>query len=191
MTFEAVNDFTAEIEDQPMKNSEAILSTISYLQLPAESYIVIGGGNLVLRGTKDGTPDLDILVPQDVFDWLATVDSAVIKDSVFSPSRQLDENLTVCLSNYLTQVPIKATTKIENGNYPMSFDSHKDQVDLINTIPCLKLEHIIAAKQALGRPKDLDDLAHIEAELTGRPVQLPSDRRRTPISRRLRSALAK
>lgn len=156
-----LNSYPPPVEKLPFLGKEAILKTLGYLSLSTEEYFVIGGANMVLRDIKLETPDLDMLVSEDAFDWLKKRRGAKILEPPLRAKLNGADNNTVWVKNARTPIPVGATTRLGDGYYPMSFDSHRNQTELVDGVPCLQLEHVKAAKEALQRPKDIADLEAI------------------------------
>jgi hypothetical protein len=151
---------------------EEILKTMDYLSLDGESYFVIGGATLVLRGIKRLTPDIDMLVSKDAFDQLANIDGAELHEPPLMAIARGADNKTVWIKNDSTPLPISATTTLGDGYYPMSFDSHQSETEIIDGINCVTLVRVIESKKAMQRPKDLEDLRAI-ARFLGEIIDLP------------------
>lgn len=149
-----------------------ILQTLSALNLPYGGYFVIGGANMVLRSIKSRTEDIDILVSDEVFVKLQDLPGAELHEPPRRAIAQGADNNTVWVRNPDLTLPVSATTRLGDGYYPLSFETHVSETDLIDGIPCLALHHVEAAKSALQRPKDLLDLDDI-ARFTGRSIDLP------------------
>lgn len=158
-------------ETLPLLGEEEIIATVDNLKLPINEYFILGGANLVLRGIKHSTPDLDVLVSDALFASLQEVDGAEIKQPPKPAIMRGATNTTVWVKNNMTPVPLSATTSLGDGYYPMSFESHKDKVEIVNGIPCISLEEVIAAKSALQREKDILDLADV-GHFLGRVIHL-------------------
>lgn len=156
----------------PFLGERKIIQTLHHLSLLEGEYFIIGGANLVLRGIKIATPDIDMLVNDEVFERLKRLKGSVLKNPPGSAKMRGAMNETVWVSNRHTPIPISATTEMGDGYYPMSFESHRSQVELVNSFPCLKLDAVIAAKEALQRPNDIQDLDLIARSL-GRTTILP------------------
>ena len=155
----------------PLVGEQEIIATVEHLDLPIEEYFVLGGANLVLRGIRRATTDLDVLVSDELFGSLQQVDGSEIKLPPKPAIRRGASNTTVWVKNNRTPIPLSATTSLGDGYYPMSFESHKDRVELVQGIPCIALDEVIAAKSALQREKDLLDLEDIGRYL-GRVIPL-------------------
>src|SRR5579885_2730784 len=112
---EKVDTYPALKEKLLPKDKQAILKTLGYLSLKQSQYFVIGGANMVLRGIKDTTPDLDMLVSEDTFNWLAKRRGAEIHTPPLRAQYQGADNSTVWVKNARTPVPISATTALGDG----------------------------------------------------------------------------
>jgi hypothetical protein len=155
----------------PLKGKEAIIETLGKLAMPKEEYFVLGGANMVLRGIKPSTVDIDVLVSRSLFDRLHYRMGAAMKQPPASAIRRGARNLTAWLQNDNLPLPLSATTSLGDGCYPMSFESHVGRTELVDDIPCSILDDVIAAKASLQRTKDLSDLRYI-SNFTGEPIEL-------------------
>lgn len=156
--------------DLPLRGRSEIFETLGKLAMPVDEYFVLGGANMVLRGIKPTTVDIDVLVTHSLFDRLYYRMGAVLKQPPRSALLRGASNLTAWLQAGLP-IPLSATTALGDGCYPMSFNSHAERTELVDGIPCSILDDVIAAKSALQREKDLSDLQRI-SEFTGSPIEL-------------------
>jgi len=152
---------------------DAIIHTMGYLALPSSGYFVVGGANLVLRGIRPDTTDLDMLVSDEIFSHLAEQEGAELRDPPRTAIERGATNPSVKVSNSRTRIPVSAVTAVGHGFYPMSHQTHRAYTEIVDGISCLTLEQVVASKAALGRPKDIEDLAAI-ARFTGKAIMLPS-----------------
>lgn len=157
--------------DLPLRDTDAILATLYEVGLPEESYLILGGANMVLRGIKRYTTDLDLLVSPDSFEKLASRPGAVLKDPPIPAQRRGATNKSVWVRDLSTPIPISAVTSLGDGYYPMTFDEYRGRAEIVNFTPCMPLGNVIASKLALQRPKDVADLDAIAA-FTGQPIEL-------------------
>ncbi len=158
--------------DLPKRGYDAIVATLGYLALPSDEYFVLGGANLVLRGIKELTGDVDMLVTESVFANLRRRRGAEIHQPPRSAVILGADNTTVWVKHTRTPVPVSATTRLGDNYYPMSFESHKDKTELVDGFPCLLLEEVRKSKGALQRDRDLEDLQLI-ADYLGEELVLP------------------
>src|SRR6185369_8597274 len=105
----------------PRRGVQAILATMDYLRLPKDGYFVIGGANLVLRGIKTDTPDIDVMVANGIFDLLSRRKGAEIKEPPQSAKDRGATNTSVWLESSKMLLPVSATTHLGDGYYPMTF----------------------------------------------------------------------
>jgi hypothetical protein len=155
------SEYVETKETLPLRERDHILTTLGKLSMPKDEYFVLGGANMVLRGIKYYTPDVDVLVSNNLFGRLRRVKDAVIKQPPDSAVRRGATNTTVWINTWETPIPLSATTGLGDGCYPMTFESHKDRVEMVDGIPCSVLDDVIAAKSSLQRKKDFVDLQRI------------------------------
>lgn len=155
---------------------DAIRASLTYLDLGFEEYFVNGSANLVLRGIRHHAPDLDLVVNDETFEWMSEHADASFHPPATSSSDRGRNNTTVWLINERTPIPVSATTSLPDGEYPISFESHKDKVDIVSEIPLLDLDEIVAIKKHLGRERDKRDLKLIDRPVS-RYVYNPQSRR--------------
>lgn len=140
----------------------------------SEEFVIIGGANLVLRGIRRATTDVDLLVSDGAYDFMQNFEGAKIK---LPPKRALAQgatNTSVWLNTRWTVVPISAATEMGDGYFPISYAKYNDtDLELIGGHACAPLDDVWESKVALQRPKDLPDLIAI-AKHTGRSPVLPA-----------------
>lgn len=156
----------------PLSDRQGVIDTLAGLGISTSEYFVIGGANMVLRDVKLLTTDVDILVSDAAFAVLQEMPGAELHEPPLRARRQGADNNTVWIRNRTTPLPISATTRLGDGFYPLSFETHREATELVEGIPCLTLDHVEAAKTALQRPKDILDLRDIARHL-GKFVDLP------------------
>jgi len=158
-------------DNLPLRDRHDIHATLGRLALPKDEYFVLGGANMVLRGIKPSTVDIDVLVSRSLFDRLYYRMGALLKEPPQSAIQRGATNLTAWLQNDNLPIPLSATTALGDGCYPMSFESHVERTELVDGIPCSILDDVIAAKAALQRTKDISDLRYI-GDFIGAPIEL-------------------
>lgn len=149
----------------PQKNILDITSTLQVMDLNPEHYFIIGGANLVLRGVKPTTPDIDALVSEELFHTLESDHRTRIKQPPAMARYGGANNTTVWIESDDLAIPFSATTRLGDGYYPMSFESHKQQTEMVQGFPCSLLKCVYEAKKALRRPNDALDIPRIELHL--------------------------
>ncbi len=143
---------------------EDIHNALGYLGLGAGRtdltnvrFFLIGGANLVMRGIRDTAPDIDMLVSDDIFSGLSAHPEARKKTPPYPAINRGAKNTSVEI-DYGLHMPVSATDRLGDGNYPLSFETHRDEVEFIEGLPCLRLPHVVASKVALHRPQDIVDI---------------------------------
>jgi hypothetical protein len=136
-------------------------------------YVIIGGANLVLRGIRRATTDIDLLVSNEVFAEMLTYPETAIK---MPPQRAIDmgaTNRTAWLDCEWTRAPISAAVSMGDGYFPMSYLGYADvDLELWAGLPLAPLEDVWGSKVALQRPKDITDL-RLMASVLGKSDELP------------------
>ncbi|HUC88297.1 MAG TPA: DUF6036 family nucleotidyltransferase [Candidatus Binatia bacterium] len=127
-----------------------VKESIKRAELPSNSYIIIGGASLVLRGIKRTTADVDVLVPDALFKSLLDRPHATSRGALIELEIEPFELPTVqAIPGYKEPVPV-------------FYDDLQDRVEQVNDCPCAPLSIVRASKEALHRHKDLEDIASIE-----------------------------
>lgn len=144
---------------------EAVFELENSVQVSSSQYVVVGGASLVFRGIRPYTEDLDILIADDAQTILLAA-GAYKKELPYLAVRRGDNNLSLGMYLGAAAVPLSATTRLPgNGTYPMTFDQVKETAELIDSIPCLNLDEMVASKTALRRDKDVRDLRLLAAHM--------------------------
>ncbi|MGD8373586.1 MAG: hypothetical protein PVI21_01885 [Candidatus Woesebacteria bacterium] len=117
-----------------------IFDKISELNLPKNSYVVVGGGTLVALGLLDWDEDVDICVAPEIFE--------LYKSNGWRQEKWGDK---IVLKNDVYDVGVGF------GDWTLA-DLLADSM-LVNDIPFISLKKLLQWKQRMGRPKDL---LHIE-----------------------------
>ena len=123
-------------------NKEDILRKVQALHWPKEDYWVVAGGAMVLHGLRPETQDLDLG---------CTTARADALEAAGAPFREMDDGS----GRWFT-----LTEEIE------VFENWlEDRVELVEGVPVVSLPGLRKMKAALGREKDLRDMALIDAFL--------------------------
>jgi len=126
------------------------LEEITALQLPIGSYAIFGSGPLAVRNLRDNT-DIDLIVTKQLWRQLSTT----------------HEIATRSVGDRIVEI-------IEIGNielfhdwlpYVANVEPLIASAELINGFPYVRLEHVLAWKRMMGRPKDIVDMQKITAYL--------------------------
>lgn len=119
-----------------------ILERLRALNWPAEDYWLVAGGAMVLYGLRDETHDIDLGCTAARADALAAAGV---------PFREMDDGS----GRWFT---LSEDVEVFE-NWLM------DRVELVDGVPVVSLQGLRAMKLALGRAKDLKDVARIDALL--------------------------
>ena len=165
-------------ETLPNRTYDDIIETLDDLneRLGAheDELIVIGGANMVLRGLRRATTDVDILVSEGAFEEMKAIEGAIEK---LPPKGALDRgatNTSIWINTDWTKIPISGAVEMGDGYYPISYDAYDgDTLEVIGGHAVVPLDHVWGSKAALQRPKDIPDLMLI-ADATGRSRTLPA-----------------
>jgi hypothetical protein len=155
-----VNKLHSEL---PLRDKGVIAETLEILDLPSDQYFIVGGANLVLRGIKRTTRDIDALCSNELFEELAANPDVKLKYPPKSAIAQGATNKTIWLEREGLDIPFTATTSMGDGYFPQSFEEYRDQVEIVEGFPCVNLEIVRASKRALQRPYPSSDLFDLDA----------------------------
>lgn len=122
-----------------------LFATLKTAALPAGDYAVFGSGPLLVRGILAEAADLDVLCRGAAWDQAKAMGQRTV------------------LSDLGVTVYSIAGGKVTFGDRWAigSFDTNSliDTAELIDGLPFVRLEHVVAYKQIANRPKDA---AHLE-----------------------------
>jgi hypothetical protein len=139
----------------------------------SEEFFVIGGANLVLRGIRKVTEDIDLLVSDDAFSAMESMNGSRLK---LPPKRAISQgatNSSVWINTSWTRAPISAAKEMGDGYFPMSYSRYFEvECDYIEGHACVPLEDVLGSKLAIQRRKDLEDIEAI-AKFTGQTIAIP------------------
>lgn len=114
------------------------------MSLPPGDYAVFGSGPMLVRGVIDEVSDLDILCRRSAWDRAVELGELV----------EIEEGVTIVSSHD------GALTFGRSWAYgEFDIDELIDTAEVIDGLPFVAMEHVIAFKRAAGRPKDLAHLA--------------------------------
>ena len=115
--------------------------------LPAGDWALFGSGPLLLRGWIDAVGDLDV----------------VSRGAAWERAKRLGDPSTLADGNQIVAIGEGVTVGTTWLYGDFSIDELIDTAEMIDGIPCVRLEHVVAYKQLSDRPKDREHLAIIEA----------------------------
>ena len=129
-------------------NKTDILNKLRALDWPTEDYWVVAGGAMVLHGLRQETRDLDLG---------CTTARADILAAAGVPFKPMDDGS----GRWFTL----------DGDVEVFENWLVDRVETVEGIPVVSLKGLREMKRALGREKDLRDMALIEKALAADPSQ--------------------
>jgi hypothetical protein len=129
---------------------QEIVAKVQSLKLPKNSYIVFGSCPMALAGIRE-SQDIDMLVDQATFDSFAQAGwQEVVKSSRDKP---------------LTHEEFEAHHSWNFSSYKPTLGQLLATATVVDGIPFASLQEVRKWKQSSGRPKDLKDIALIDAYL--------------------------
>jgi len=124
-----------------MLDKNAIVKLVTNLNLPANEYWVTAGAGLVLHGVKEHTRDIDIGATTSLMDSLVDESSPLFATSDGARHIKLGEEVEL-FENWVV-----------------------DNIETIDGVRVASLLSIKKQKSELGRGKDLQDIALIDAHI--------------------------
>ncbi|MBT8479217.1 MAG: hypothetical protein KJO06_09875 [Gemmatimonadetes bacterium] len=128
---------------QPSLGNE-LFEFVRGLELPGGDYAVFGSGPLIVRGIVEATNDLDIICRGEAWERVREVGEI----SSFDDGNE-------CVNLLDGRITFGVTWKY--GAFDL--DELIDTAEIIQDLPFVRLEHVVAYKEAADRPKDRKHLA--------------------------------
>jgi len=129
------------------------LDELKTLDLPSGQYAIMGSGPLAIRNLREAN-DLDLIVKQELWDKLAQKYPIQTKETIRGTV------ISIVIGNIeVYKYWLNLTPKI---------NEMIDTAEIINGLPFVKLEYVIAWKKFMGRDKDKNDLKLIETYLNSK-----------------------
>lgn len=124
-----------------MDNKE-LFDQVKKLNLPIGKYALFGSAPMAIREIRD-CRDIDVIVTQDLWDECS-------KKPEYKLTR--DENGLDCL--------VSGNVELWNVWSPGEWDLNKiiNEAEVIDGLPFVKLEYVVAWKKIYNREKDLNDI---------------------------------
>ena len=122
---------------------DELFDQVRALDLPVGDYAILGSGPLIVRRIIEATNDLDIIARGAAWERVRQIGEI---------SKFDDEN--ECVSLFDRQITFGVTWKY--GSFDL--DQLIDTAEIIDGLPFVELEHVIAYKEAAARPKDREHL---------------------------------
>lgn len=127
------------------------LRELDELELPSGDWALFGSGPLLVRGWIDDVGDLDVVARGPA--WAKAESVGSMKTVGTGGSQIFAVGRGVTIGNSW-------------GYGEFSIDELIDTAEIINDIPCVRLEHVLAYKRIADRPKDRVHVAVIEEHLS-------------------------
>ena len=131
-----------------MSHGRELFERLRALDLRTGDYAIFGSGPLLVRGVIDAVNDLDVLCRGEAWNTAQRIGSMI----------ELDEGVEVASVESGT---ITFGTRWAYGDFDI--DDLIDTAEVIDGLPFVALEHVVAFKLAADRPKDREHLARLEA----------------------------
>ncbi|WNV85034.1 hypothetical protein [Umezawaea sp. Da 62-37] len=127
-----------------------IFEQVKALELPERQYVVFGAGPLAAHGIRD-TADVDLFVTTALYEEL--------KASGWAEMGTRSSGL------HLSSGIFETDETWVYGDYSPTVEELVEAADIIDDVPFAPLTEVLKWKRALGRPKDVQDVALIEQHL--------------------------
>ncbi len=134
---------------------DELFDLLRSVELPSGDYAVFGSGPLIVRGIIEATNDLDIIT----------------RGAAWERVQQLGEPTTFEDGNDrvdLFEGRITFGTTWKYGTFDL--DQLIDTAEVIDGIPFVRMEHVIAYKHAANRPKDREHLDSLRSRRPREPT---------------------
>lgn len=123
-----------------------LIDELRQLDLPEGHWALFGSGPLLLRGWIQRVNDLDVITRGPAWDH----------------ARTLGRQVPLADGNSIVEVGDGITVGSSWAFGDFNIDSLIETAEMIEAIPCVRLEHIIEYKRIADRPRDRQHLAVIE-----------------------------
>jgi len=130
-----------------------IFEEVKSLNFPLGEYLVLGSGPLAARGIRE-YKDIDILVKEKLYDELIKHGWKTVEINGVNGKFEVLKN-----------GKFEVDKRVWCGNYKPDTDNLTKNAEIINGVPFMPLEELVKFKTALGREKDLKDIALIRKYL--------------------------
>ena len=132
-----------------------IIQRIKQLNLPLGEYVVIGSGLLDALGLRTAG-DIDIAVTPKLFASLQSTGE-------WKEAEQYNKA-------FLLKDGVEISSQLEWGDFPTTVTEAINSSIVVDGVPFLNMEELKKFKRALGRQKDYDDIALLDAYLLSNPA---------------------
>ncbi len=129
---------------------EKLLSDVRTLKLPPGSYALFGSAPILVRGLREASNDLDLIIRPETWGELA------VRPELTRKTHESGREYLEWEGHNIELYPFW-----QPGEWGIA--KLIDDAELIDGLPYVRLETVLAWKQRLARPKDVRDIALIEA----------------------------
>ena len=130
----------------PAGSAAHLFGLLRSLDLPSGDYAVFGSGPLLVRGIIERAGDLDVICRGAAWEAAQRLGPAHEQDGV--PVVSLFDGLVTLGTSW-------AVGEVDEGRLI-------DTAEVIDGLPFVRLEHVVAYKQIADRPKDREHLRRLE-----------------------------
>lgn len=131
-------------------NANQLSRLVTKLRLPALQFVIIGSGNLAMRGIRP-TEDLDLFVTPAIY--------AVLKQKYGGEVHQYGQTY---LEFFVDGIQVDAHAEWKMPGYQPQFKKYLQQPEVIDGLPFMPLKDLYDWKAATRRDKDVADLKLIK-----------------------------
>lgn len=131
---------------------EKLITDVKSLNLPAGGYALFGSAPIIVRGIREASHDIDIVVKQNVWDEYKGKPGWITR-----PMQDGDE--------YLEWEDHNIELWRTWGPGEWDVDQIIDEAEMIDGLAYVQLQTVLDWKKRNGRPKDLKDIALIKEYL--------------------------
>lgn len=131
-----------------------VIEKVKELNFPLGYYVVIGAGLLQVLGLRD-TQDVDLAVTNGLFEQLRSTGKWGEREKWGKP--------------FLFRDDIEISNKLSWDGYTTTIEHAIETALIIDGVAFLNIEETIKFKAAMGREKDLKDIALLQAYVSSHP----------------------
>jgi hypothetical protein len=129
-----------------------IVYRMQLLSLPADKFVICGGAPLTALGLREAA-DIDLFVTPDLFDFM--------QENGWQLLRKPNSSHVGLVYDLF-----EAHKQWTFCDYVAKFQTVRSKADSIHGLPFMNLQETKLWKSALGRPKDIQDIALIDSYLS-------------------------
>lgn len=127
--------------------SHPLVDDLLALGLPDGDWALFGSGPLLVRGWVDEVGDLDVIT----------------RGRALEEAQRMGRPMSLDDGTIIYEVGEGITIGSTWAYGDVDIDRLIDEAEVLDGVPCVRLEHVVAYKREAGRPRDREHLAIIEA----------------------------